>query len=58
MSAVCRDCEAPATVLIAAIDYCEDCADALIDPIRERVFLQEGFDNLGVPTVPRLDWGP
>lgn len=52
-------CGAPADRLLAASSYCDPCAEAFLEPIRGRVFSDEGGIGYG-RQVGRMrpDWGP
>jgi len=54
----CTKCDDDATGTVGAVALCDLHADEVLDPIRKRVFRQEGFDGIGMPTAPRPDWGP
>jgi len=54
----CTKCDDDAARTVGAVALCDLHADAVLDPIRKRVFKQEGFDGIGIPTAPRPDWGP
>ena len=54
----CTKCDDDATGTVGAVALCDLHLDEVLDPIRKRVFKQEGFDGIGIPTAPRPDWGP
>jgi hypothetical protein len=54
---ICKECSAPATHSVGTVWLCTRHNNDLLDPIRARVILPEGFDGTGQPTALRLDWG-
>jgi bacterioferritin-associated ferredoxin len=53
----CSTCPAPAVRTLGVDSYCAVCANAILDPIRERVILPTGFDGTGREITPRPDCG-
>ena len=53
----CGQCDDYAWRTLGTVAYCHDCFEDLLQPIRERVFLPEGFDGTGRATGARPDFG-
>jgi hypothetical protein len=51
----CSTCSAASVRTLGSGSYCEVCANAILDPIRERVILPTGFDGTGREISPRPD---
>ena len=53
----CSQCDDYAWRTIGTKAFCHDCFEDLLQPIRHRVFLPEGFDGTGKATGARPDFG-
>jgi hypothetical protein len=55
----CSRCEAKPVRSLLGFDYCHSCAEAILAPIRDRVFTDEGGVGWGRQAgLMRPDWGP
>lgn len=55
----CHQCGADAVRTLGAFPYCHTCAETILEPIRNRQFVDEGGIGWGRQAGPmRPDWGP
>lgn len=59
MTALCRDCYAPAVCRVGAIDYCSNCRELLLAPIRLKLAGIDGLNGVFMRhSINRPEHGP